>query len=88
MAIVSSGVFTHGHVGGEAFAELCRLTAPGGVIAVTQRLDLVDAFAPHVEALSRASRWDELERSTPELLHPERDDNEQIVITWRVLPRS
>jgi Xaa-Pro aminopeptidase len=41
-AVVSSGVFTHGHVGGEAFAELCRITKPGGVIAVTQRLDLVD----------------------------------------------
>lgn len=86
-AIVSSGVFTHGHVGGEALAELCRITAPGGVVVVTQRLDLDDNFSHHVDGLHQAGVWEEVERSEPERLHPERDDSEQIVVTWRVRAR-
>lgn len=85
VAVVSSGVFTHGHVGGEAFAELCRVTEQRGVIATTVRLDLIDALEPHVEALQRGGQWQEIERSNPELLHPERDTTEQIVIAWQVL---
>lgn len=87
-AAVSSGVFTHGHVGGEAFVELCRVTRPGGVVTVTQRVDMIERFEPHVRALSDEGRWLEIERSTPQLFHPERDDTEQIVITWQTLPRT
>lgn len=83
-AIVSSGVFTHGHVGGDAFSELCRITTPGGTVTVTQRIDLVEFFEPHVVALARHGAWEEAERSEPELFHPERDDTEQIVVSWRV----
>lgn len=74
VATVSSGVFTRGHVGGEALAELCRITRRNGIVAVTQRIDMAD----------QAGNWLEIERSTPERLHPDRDDTEQIVITWRV----
>lgn len=83
-AIVSSGVFTQGHVGGEALAELCRITTAGGIVVVTRRLDLDDDFAHHVDALLHAGVWDEADRSEPVQLHPERDDSEQIVVTWRV----
>lgn len=84
VATVSAGVFTLGHVGGEAFAELCRITGSGGVVTVTQRLDFADRFAPHIDALSATGDWTEIERSERERLHPDRDDNEQTVVSWRV----
>ncbi len=82
--IVSSGVFTHAHVSGEAFAELYRITTSGGIVSVTQRLDVADRFESHIDALVLAGAWTQLERSTPERLHPERDDAEQYIITWQV----
>ncbi|WP_243613606.1 class I SAM-dependent DNA methyltransferase [Shimia aestuarii] len=33
--IISSGTFTTGHVGPEAFDELLRITAPGGLLAIS-----------------------------------------------------
>ena len=33
-AVVSSGTFTHGHVGPTAFDELYRITRPGGLFAI------------------------------------------------------
>ena len=87
-ATVASGVFTLGHVGGEALAELCRITRPGGIVTVTQRLDLAASFEPHVDALRSVGDWVEIDRTTPEQLHPDRDATEQTVITWRVRPRS
>lgn len=84
IATVSAGVFTLGHVGGEAFAELCRTTRSGGVVTLTQRLDFADRFAPHIDALSATGDWVEIERSEHERLHPGRDDNEQTVVSWRV----
>lgn len=35
VSVVSSGTFTHGHVGPEALGELLRVTAPGGLIALS-----------------------------------------------------
>ena len=37
-AIVSTGVFTTGHVGAEALPELLRICRPGGVIVLTVKL--------------------------------------------------
>lgn len=88
VATVSSGVFTLGHVGGEALAELARITKPGGIVAVTQRIDLATGFEPYIQALCRAGEWEEIERTTPERLHPERDDTEQLIITWRIRPHA
>ncbi|MFK7920203.1 MAG: class I SAM-dependent methyltransferase [Ilumatobacter sp.] len=82
-AVVSSGVFTHGHVGGEALGELCRVTSPDGFVTLTRRVDLAD-FAQHVEALRVDGRWEEIERSEPERLHPDHNDTEQFVVTWQV----
>ena len=41
-SVVSVGVFTLGHVDGSAFAELARVTAPGGHVSFTFRDDVVD----------------------------------------------
>ena len=82
--VVCSGVFTHGHVGGEAFGELCRITEPGGAIAITQRLDLESHFDPHAERLVAEGKWSMVERSDPELMHPDRDDTQQVIKVWRV----
>jgi len=83
--VVSSGVFTHGHVGGEALSELCRVTKAGGVVTVTQRVDFGAFMAPHAEELSDARAWEHLERSEPAFFHPDRDEIEQVVESWRVL---
>ena len=82
---MSSGVFTLGHVGGEAFSELCRVTRPAGVVALTQRLDLADFFEPHVHGLSQHGNWEEIHRSESTQFHPERDETHQVVVGWRVL---
>ncbi|MDJ1017288.1 MAG: class I SAM-dependent methyltransferase [Paracoccaceae bacterium] len=37
--LISSGTFTHGHVGPQAFDELIRVMAPGALGAITVRLD-------------------------------------------------
>ena len=41
-SVVSVGVFTLGHVEGSAFAELARVTTPGGHVSITFRDDAVD----------------------------------------------
>ena len=41
--LLSSGTFTHGHVGAEALDELCRILAPGGLAVFSIRgRDLAD----------------------------------------------
>jgi predicted TPR repeat methyltransferase len=42
-AVISTGVFTTGHVGAEALPELARITAPGGPIVLTVKTTLWDA---------------------------------------------
>ncbi len=84
-AVVSSGVFTHGHVGGEALGELARITRPGGVVAITQRLDIEDQLQPHIDRLIERGIWRLLERSSPASLHPQRNGALQTITTWQVL---
>jgi predicted TPR repeat methyltransferase len=51
-AVISTGVFTTGHVGAEALPELVRITARGGVIVLTVKGTLWDGgFAAAVQAL-------------------------------------
>ncbi|MAC81152.1 MAG: methyltransferase [Rhodobacteraceae bacterium] len=52
--IVSSGTFTHGHVGPEVLDEVVRLAAPGAVLALAINAAHYDAdgFAAALEALS------------------------------------
>lgn len=41
--VISTGVFTTGHVGAEALPELVRITAPGGVLVLTVKLPVWDS---------------------------------------------
>ncbi len=38
--VISSGTFTHGHVGPEPLVEICRILRPGGILACTVHMDL------------------------------------------------
>ena len=53
--VVSTGVFTTGHVGAEALDELVRITRPGGVLVMTVK-DTVwdDGFAARIAAMTAA----------------------------------
>ena len=64
-AVISSGTFTHGHVGPEALTELVRVLRAGGVLACTVHRDLWSSLgfdvafedlvnAGHLESLHQA----------------------------------
>jgi predicted TPR repeat methyltransferase len=42
-AVISTGVFTSGHVGAEGLDELIRITRPGGMIVLTVKMAVWDA---------------------------------------------
>ncbi|MCB6178490.1 class I SAM-dependent methyltransferase [Rhodobacter sp. Har01] len=66
-AVISTGVFTTGHVGAEALPELVRITRPGGVIVLTVKGTLWDGgFAEALKALP----VDRLEVSEPYVSMP------------------
>jgi len=52
-ALISTGTFTHGHVGAGCLPELFRLLAPGGLFAATVHRDVWEpsGFGPAVAAL-------------------------------------
>jgi predicted TPR repeat methyltransferase len=51
--VVSTGVFTTGHVGAEGLDELVRITTPGGVLVLTVKMTVWEGgFADRVAALS------------------------------------
>lgn len=56
--VVCVGVFTNGHVGPEAMAELARVTRPGGVIVATVHENVWDKdnYADHLAAMEEAGR--------------------------------
>lgn len=52
-AVISTGVFTTGHVGAEGVPELIRATRPGGVLVLTVKTTLWDGgFAAALDGLS------------------------------------
>jgi predicted TPR repeat methyltransferase len=54
-AVISTGVFTSGHVGAEGLDELIRITRPGGVIVLTVKMAVWDAgFASRLAELESA----------------------------------
>ena len=62
--VVSSGTFTHGHVGPEPFDEILRILAPGGVLACTVHHELWESrgFAAKFAELEADGRAQCLER--------------------------
>lgn len=67
-AVISTGVFTTGHVGAEGLPELVRIVRPGGAIVLTVKTTLWDAeFAA---AVAREGRVRTAERTQPYVSMP------------------
>ena len=87
-SVVSVGVFTLGHVEGSAFAELARVTAPGGHVSITLRADAVDRLGYRTEQqrLIDAGTWELVEQTEPmALIHEDGEDIMLRIWTWVVL---
>ncbi len=86
--IIATGVFTHGHVGGVAFAELVRVATPEAAISITRRDDISEAFAPFSDALASDGVWRQAEALPITNLHENREDSQQTIVTWITLGSS
>ena len=86
-AVIATGVFTHGHVGPEAFPELLRVVRPGGWVVITCRSEVWAELEPAAADHEAAGRWSLHQRTAPESFHPGKDvqdDQLQSVVTWQV----
>jgi predicted TPR repeat methyltransferase len=69
--IVSTGVFTTGHVGAEALPELIRICRNGGVMVITVKDTVWDGgFATALAELQAAGRLEMLEETVPYVSMP------------------
>lgn len=70
-AVISTGVFTTGHVGAEALPELIRITRPGGVLVITVK-DTVwhGGFSAEVDMQTAAGRIVLVEQTAPYVSMP------------------
>jgi predicted TPR repeat methyltransferase len=87
-SVVSVGVFTHGHVDSSAFAELARVTAPGGHVTITFREDAVDQLGYRIEQqrLIDENVWALADLTEPMPLIREDDMDAMLrVWTWQVI---
>jgi predicted TPR repeat methyltransferase len=88
-SVVSVGVFTLGHVDGSAFAELARVTAPGGHVSMTFRDDAVDhlGYRAEQQRLAESGVWELVDRTEPmAMIHEDGEDIMLRVWTFKVLP--
>ncbi len=70
-AVISTGVFTTGHVGAEALAALIRVCAPGGVLVLTVKDTVWDAgFSAAVARFVAAGRIAVAEETPPYVSMP------------------
>jgi predicted TPR repeat methyltransferase len=86
-SVVSVGVFTLGHVDGSAFAELARVTTPGGHVSFTFRDDAVDRLGYRTEQqqLIDSDVWELVDLTEPmALIHEDGEDIMLRVWTWKV----
>ena len=91
--ILSSGTFTHGHVGAEALDELTRVLAPGGWAAVSIRDTIFETmgFAETFAQLTKAGTITPPEHrpvriyDTPEGLAPGHSEDIAFITTFRRL---
>jgi predicted TPR repeat methyltransferase len=86
-SVVSVGVFTMGHVDGSAFAELARVTSPGGHVSLTFRVDAVDRLGYHADQqrLIDDGVWQLVEVTEPvAMIHEDGTDIVMSVWTWKV----
>ena len=69
--IVSTGVFTTGHVGAEGLDELIRICRPGGAIVLTVKDTLWhDGFSARIEELERQGLVTRVEETDPYVSMP------------------
>ena len=63
-AVISSGTFTHGHVGPEPIEEIFRILKPGGILACTIHQDLWESmgFESKLESLVAAGTAQQVSR--------------------------
>ena len=86
-AVIATGVFTHGHVGPEAFPEVLRVVRPGGWVVITCRSEVWAELEPAAADHEAAGRWSLHQRTAPESFHPGKDVQDgqlQSVVTWQV----
>lgn len=70
-AILSTGVFTTGHVGAEALPELVRITRPGGVIVTTVKDTVWEAgFAAEIDRMIKEGIVTLVEETAPYISMP------------------
>ncbi len=86
-AVVSVGVFTHGHVGPEALRGLADVVRPGGHVSITFRDDVLDPLGcgAEIARLEADGVWSLVERteSSPLIVEGGRGVDMR-VWTWRV----
>jgi predicted TPR repeat methyltransferase len=72
-AIISVGTFTLGHVGPDAFSELIRITAPGGIICLTVRQEawIEHEYRKRTLEIELAEKWQLREMQTVEYIREE-----------------
>ncbi len=72
-AIISVGTFTCGHVGPEAFAELIRITKPGGHLCFTVRDQAweEDNYRIAMDKIEKSGAWHRLEEKTTDYIQQE-----------------
>ena len=76
-----------GHVDGSAFAELARVTRPGGHVSITFRDDVMDelGYRAAQQRLVDAGVWELVDLTEPlPLLHEDGDDILLRAWTWRI----
>ena len=86
-AVIATGVFTHGHVGSEAFPEVLRVVRPGGWVVITCRSEVWAELEPAAADHEAAGRWSLHKRTAPQSFHPGKDPEDnfpQSVVIWRV----
>ena len=86
--VVSSGTFTHGHVGPSSISELVRITKPGGLITISinEKHWISLNFESEVEKLSQYTRNYTLKKISiygEQSMHDHKDDK-AVILTIKV----
>jgi ubiquinone/menaquinone biosynthesis C-methylase UbiE len=86
--VVSSGTFTHGHVGPSSISELVRITKPGGLITISinEKHWISLNFESEVEKLNQYTRNYTLKKISiygEQSMHDHKDDK-AVILTIKV----
>jgi len=75
-AIISVGTFTCGHIGPQAFAELIRITRPGGILCFTvrDRAWEEDNYRKAMDDIERRGLWKLVEEQTTKYIQEDGSD--------------